>query len=377
MEATAKHLERLVVSNLSNARLIHYAADQLRAHGAEVVLLPEASGCKIGLHATVGPHTRGGVVLSGHTDIVSVEGQAWTSDPFRLSYRDGRYYGRGTVDMKGFLAACLAMAPQMNEASLKRPIHVVMSYDEETTCRGVLPTISDLSNRFPEIAAVIVGEPTGMRLVTAHKGAYGYKVRVTGRAAHSSLADQGVSATALAARLIVWLDDRMRENAARASGTAFQPNYTTCHAGTIQGGLACNILAADCAFEWDLRTLPEDDPATFLAGFRAYADVLVAEANRVAPGCRIEIEEDYAVPGLRPELGGAAEALCRRLSGANEGTTVSYSSEAGQFQSAGLSTVLMGPGSIDQAHIADEYIEASQLARCEDFLGRIVEFQAQ
>jgi acetylornithine deacetylase len=381
VEVTARHLERLVsfntVSHAPNAELIAYAADHLRAHGAEVALLPDASGGKIGLHATIGPHVPGGVVLSGHTDVVAVEGQAWTSDPFRLRYRDGRYYGRGAADMKGFLAACLTMAPKMSRAGLKRPIHFVMSYDEETTCRGVLPTIADITARFPEIAAVIVGEPTGMKPANAHKGAYGYKVRVAGRAAHSSLADQGVSATALAARLITWLDDRMRENAARASGTAFRPNYTTCHAGTIQGGLACNILAADCAFEWDLRTLPEDDPVAFLAAFRRYAEALLADARRVAPDCRIDIEEDYAVPGLRPEPGGAAEALCRRLTGANESTTVSYSSEAGQFQSAGLSTVLVGPGSIDQAHIADEYVEASQLAACEAFLGRIIEAQAQ
>jgi acetylornithine deacetylase len=318
----------------------------------------------------------GGVILSGHSDVVPVEGQVWTSDPFTLTERDGRLYGRGAVDMKGFLAVCLAMVPEMSRAALRRPVHLVMSYDEELTCRGVLPVIDDMVRRLPPVEAVIVGEPTEMQLVTAHKGAYGYRVKVTGKAAHSSLADQGVSAIAIASRLVVWLDDRLRENAERAGEGDFKPNYTTFHAGTIKGGAACNILAEDCSFEWDLRNLPDEDPEAFLAGFLQKAAELVAEADRTIPGCSVKCNEDYAVPGLRPEQNGAAEALCRRLTGANSVTTVSYSSEAGQFQAAGLSTVLLGPGSIEQAHIADEFIEVSQLAACEAFLSKLIQAQA-
>jgi acetylornithine deacetylase len=377
---SAEHLARLVsfntISDRSNAGLIGYAADFLNSHGAKVTTFPDESGHKLGLHATIGPMAAGGVVLSGHTDVVPVEGQDWSSDPFVLSERGGKLFGRGAADMKGFIAACLAMVPAMSRAPLQRPIHFVMSYDEETTCRGVLPVIDDMVRRLPAIEAVIVGEPTGMQIVTAHKGAYGYRVAVTGQAAHSSLADQGVSANAMAARMICWLDDRLRENRARGANGLYQPDYTTCHVGTVHGGTACNILAAECRFEWDLRNLPDEDPEAFLRAFTARADEVVAEANALVPGCAVSIEEDYAVPGLAPEQAGAAEALCRRLTGANRTATVSYSSEGGHFQAAGLSTVLIGPGSIEQAHIADEFIEISQLAACEAFIGRLIEAQS-
>lgn len=376
----AEHLARLVgfntISDQSNAGLIHYAADFLRGHSVEAALFPDETGLKLGLHATIGPMEAGGVILSGHTDVVPVIGQNWSSDPFTLTERDGKLFGRGAADMKGFIAVCLAMVPAMRRAQLKRPIHLVMSYDEETTCRGVLPVIEDMVQRLPAMEAVIVGEPTSMQLVTAHKGAYGYKVAVTGQAAHSSLADQGVSANAMAARMVCWLDDRLQENRARGGRGLYQPDYTTYHAGTIHGGTACNILAGECRFEWDLRNLPEEDPQAFLRTFTTMAERIIAAANKLVPGCAVSIEEDYAVPGLAPEENGAAEALCRRLTGANQTTTVSYSSEAGQFQAAGLSTVLLGPGSIEQAHIADEFIEISQLAACEAFISRLIETQA-
>lgn len=380
LTSSTEHLARLVafntISHRPNAGLIHYAADFLRGFGVEAALFPDETGQKLGLHATIGPMEAGGVILSGHTDVVPVEGQNWQSNPFVLTKRDGKLFGRGTADMKGFIAACLAMVPAMQSAKLKRPIHLVMSYDEETTCRGVLPVIDDMVSRLPAMQAVIVGEPTSMQIVTAHKGAYGYKVTITGQAAHSSLADQGVSANAMAARLICWLDDRLRGNRARGGSGLYQPDYTTCHVGTVHGGTACNILAAECRFEWDLRNLPEEDPQAFLHAFATKAEEIVAEANTHVPGCAFAIEEDYAVPGLAPEKDGAAEALCRRITGANRTATVSYSSEAGQFQAAGLSTVLLGPGSIEQAHIADEFIAISQLAACEAFLARLIEAQA-
>lgn len=377
---TIDHLAMLVgfntISHLPNAPLIHYAADYLRELGADVTLLPDETGGKIGMHATIGPMKPGGVVLSGHSDVVPTEGQGWLTNPFTLTERNGRLYGRGAADMKGFLASCLGMASRMVSADLKRPIHIVFSYDEETTCRGILPTIDDMVKRLPPIEAVILGEPTSMRVVNAHKGAYGYKVAVKGKAAHSSLADQGVSAIAMAARLIAWLDGTMAVNAAAAGEGHFAPNYTTCHAGTISGGTACNILAAECNFEWDLRTLPQDDHVKFLNAFEARADEILAMARRTAPDAAISIVEDYAVPGLSPEPDGVAEALGRRLTRQNASSVVSYSSEGGQFQTFGLSTVLLGPGSIEQAHIADEFIEKSQLVECDSFLARLIETQA-
>lgn len=379
LTSAAEHLKRLItfntVSHRSNAELIAYAAAVFRAYGIEPVILPDPTGEKLGFCATVGPAAPGGVVLSGHCDVVPVEGQEWTDDPFGEVERDGRIYGRGSADMKGFIACCLAMVPEMARAELKRPLHVVISYDEETTCRGIIPTIDHMNATLPPISAVIVGEPTSMRIVTGHKGAYGYKVHVRGKPAHSSLAHQGVSANMVAARLVVWLDERQREAKAAAAAPGFEPPYTTTHVGTIHGGSACNILAADCAFEWDLRTVPGDDFRDVLAAFTAEADRLVAEAAADGHEISVEIVEDYAVPGLAPEVDGAAEALCRRLSGQNDVDVVSYSSEAGMYQERGLSTVLMGPGSIEQAHIADEFIELRQLEECTAFLGRLIDAQ--
>jgi acetylornithine deacetylase len=382
MTATAaEHLARLVsfdsISDRSNRALIQYAVEVLRGHDIEAIVIPDADGGKAGLHTTIGPDGPGGVVLSGHTDVVPVEGQRWSADPFTLVERDGRLYGRGAADMKGFIACCLAAVPAMAAAPLTRPIHLLMSYDEETTCRGVLPTLHDLVSRHPRIGAVIVGEPTGMEMVNAHKGAFGYDVRVIGRPAHSSLAHQGISANIIAARLTVWIDDRVRQGRAAArGGDGFTPPYSTCHVGRVRGGTACNILAGECVFDWDLRTVPSDDPQTFLEAFEAEAARLTEEARAKGHDIAVEIHEAFAVPGLRPAPDCAAEALCRQLTGQNGGSVVSYSSEAGFFQEAGLPTVLLGPGSIEQAHIADEFIERSQLNRCEDFLTRLIEAQS-
>lgn len=378
--SAAEHLKALIgfntISDRSNAGLIDYAANTLRAHGIEPVLLPDESGRKFGLYASIGPNAPGGVVLSGHCDVVPVEGQTWNSNPFVGREHDGRIFGRGAADMKGFIACCLAMVPEMTEVALARPIYLAISYDEETTCRGILPTIDHMVGHLPAIDGVIVGEPTMMRIVTAHKGAYGYKVHVRGVPAHSSLAHHGVSANAVAARLCVWLDERMQAAAKESAAREFDPPYTTSHVGTIAGGTACNILASDCHFEWDLRTAPGDDPAVFLADFEEEASRLVAAAATAGHDISVEIVEDYAVPGLDPEPDGAAETLCRRLSGDNGTSVVSYSSEAGQYQAAGLSCVLMGPGSIEQAHIADEFITLDQLDACQAFLRNLIDAQS-
>jgi len=364
------------VSDRSNGALIAFVRDYLHGHGVEARLVPNADESKVNLYATIGPAVAGGVVLSGHTDVVPVADQAWTGDPFRLTRSGGRLYGRGAADMKGFVAVALAMVPDMVRAGLRRPIHLALSYDEEISCMGVLPMIAEMLRTLPPLDAVIVGEPTGMDLVDAHKGAYGYTTRVTGHEGHSSLIGAGVSAVSLAARLIVHIEDCMRQRALVADpDCVFEPGYTTGHAGVIKGGSACNILAGHCAFEWELRTIPGDDAAAILAEFAAFGETLLEAARAISPHCAIETVVDCAIPALTPEPGGAADALCRRLTGKNTTRAVSFCTEAGQFQSAGLSTIVLGPGSIEQAHKPDEFIELKQLQTCEAFLRALIRAQ--
>lgn len=374
-------LEKLVsfdtVSDKSNNELIAFVADYLRQYDIAVHLVPNEDGTKSNLYATIGPNVAGGVVLSGHTDVVPVVGQPWTTDPFTMVRRDDRLYGRGTSDMKGFAAVVLACIPDMLKAGLKRPIHIALSYDEEISCLGVVPMIAEMGVTLPPVEAVIVGEPTLMDLVDAHKGAFGYTTTVTGFEAHSSQIDRGVSAVALAARLMVHLEDRMRQRAAIAGESSkFDPAYTTGHVGTVTGGTACNIMARTCAFEWELRTIPEDDPVAIFRDFESFGKKLLDDAHRISPLCAIDTIEDCAIPALRPEPGGAAEILCKRLTGKNATHCVSYCTEAGQFQRAGLSTIIVGPGSIDQAHKPDEFIEISQLAACGSFLQALIMAQS-
>lgn len=372
VERAVAALERLVafdtVSSRSNAPLIESMRADLEAVGFTTTVLPDAATGKAGLLATVGPLAPGGTVLSGHSDVVPVDGQIWTGDPFLLR-RDGRrLHGRGTADMKGFLACALALAPAMAAAPLRRPIHLCVSYDEEITCEGVRPLIAHLLAELSPVGAVIVGEPTGGRVVTQHKGAYGWVVTVRGVPCHSSMPHLGVSATALAARLITWLDDRHRDRLAGALPGVFEPNATTGHTGRVSGGEAVNIIAAECTFDIELRNIPGDDPYALLAEFRQEADRLLAAA--AVPGASIEIVTDYAVPAFGAQ--GAATELCLRLTGQADTIAATYSTEAGHFQDAGMSTVLCGPGAIDQAHTADEYIEVGELAACCAFLGRLI-----
>lgn len=374
-------LEKLVsfdtVSDKSNNELIAFVADYLRQYDIEAHLVPNEDGTKSSLYATIGPNVAGGVVLSGHTDVVPVAGQPWTTDPFKVVGRDQRLFGRGTSDMKGFAAVVLACVPDMVKTDLKRPIHIALSYDEEITCLGVVPMIAEMGVTLPPVEAVIVGEPTLMDLVDAHKGAFGYTTTVTGFEAHSSQVDRGVSAVALAARLMVHLEDGMRARAAVADRSSkFDPAFTTGHVGTVTGGTACNIMARTCAFEWELRTIPQDDPAAIIRDFENFGLALLDEAHRISPHCAIDTIVDCAIPALRPEPGGAAEALCKRLTGKNATHGVSYCTEAGQFQRAGHSTIIVGPGSIDQAHKPDEYIETSQLVACRSFLQALIASQS-
>lgn len=371
-------LARLVafpsVSSVSNLDIIHFCRDELARHGVESRLVPSPDGTKANLYATIGPSVEGGVVLSGHTDVVPVEGQNWSSDPFTLVERDGRYYGRGACDMKAFDAMVLALVPEMVRADLQRPIHIALSYDEEIACRGAPSMVREMARTIPTPAAVIVGEPTRFAVVTGHKESVQLVTRITGYAVHSSRMDLGVSAVTHAARLIAWLDDVTAANRARADlDNGFEPPYTTLHCGMCKGGNAANTVADNAWFTTDIRAIPSESVAGYIERYRRYIAEVVEPAMRaVHPDTGIEIEIVSDIPGLRPEEAGAAEALCRRITGDNGAHVVSYGTEAGIFQKAGWSTVVCGPGDIAQAHQPDESIEVSQVVAGEAFLRRLI-----
>ena len=375
-------IEKLVgfptVSRDSNLDLIEFVRDYLAGYGVESHVVPNAEGTKGNLYATVGPEVEGGVVLSGHTDVVPVDGQPWDTDPFILIERDGRLYGRGTCDMKSFSACGLALVPEMVSAGLKRPIHFALSYDEEVGCLGAPSMIADLVERLPAPRAVIVGEPTDMRLVNAHKGIDGFETVVTGHEAHSSQTHRGVSAVMVAARLIHFIDAMARECANRPKiDSGFVPPYTTIHVGTVKGGTAANIISRECRFVWDLRSMPDDVPRTYLERFETYCrDEVLPEMRLVASEADIVTTQHFRTPELRADPGSAADELVRALTGDNDTGVASYGTEAGQFQEAGFSTIICGPGSIDQAHQPNEFIERSQVDLCMATLRRLIDLQA-
>lgn len=373
-EMLAKLVGFPTVSRDSNLALIGFVEDYLAGHGIESVRVPSPCGTKANLYAQVGPAVPGGVILSGHTDVVPVDGQKWTTDPFTLSERDGKLYGRGTCDMKGFDALVLSLVPDMLKAGLKRPVQIALSYDEEVGCLGAPSMIAEMRRHLPAASAALIGEPTLMGVVTAHKGSVGIDTTVTGYTVHSSLVHTGVSAVMVAAELIQWLAARMAENAAKADPACpFDPPYTTLHVGKIEGGTARNLTAGECRFLCDIRALPGDDPMGWFARYRAFCDEVEARMKAIHPATGIELKINSTLPGCRPEPEGAAEGLARQLTGDNAVRVVSYGTEAGQFQAEGYSACIVGPGSIAQAHQPDEYITLEQFAAGEAFLRRVID----
>ncbi|HSP25622.1 MAG TPA: acetylornithine deacetylase [Saliniramus sp.] len=376
--SSVEMLERLVafpsVSSESNLDIIGFCRDWLAAHGVESTIVPSPDGQKANLFATIGPNIEGGIVLSGHTDVVPVVGQDWSTDPFKLTRKGDRLYGRGACDMKGFNALVLAAVPDMVSARLARPIHIALSYDEEVACRGAPYMVRAMKDAIATPAAVIVGEPTRFSVVTGHKSSIQMITRVKGHAVHSSRMDIGVSATLQAARLIAWLDDVTRENAARArADTGYLPPYSTLHCGMMAGGNAANTVANSAWFFTDIRAIPEDDVWEFYKRYETHVREVVEPAMKaVVPDTGIEIEIISEIPALVPETDGAAERLVRRLTGDNGTHVVSYGTEAGLFQGNGWSTVVCGPGDIDQAHQPDEFIELAQLTQGEAFIAQII-----
>ena len=362
------------VSRDSNLELIHFVRDYLAGCGVDSHIVPNDDATKANLYATVGPDAEGGVVLSGHTDVVPVDGQPWDTDPFEVVERDGRLYGRGTCDMKSFSAIALALVPDMLARGLKRPIHLALSYDEEVGCLGAPAMISRIAAEVPRPSAVVVGEPTSMKVMTAHKGITVMETVVTGHEAHSSQTHRGVSAVMTAARLVAKLDEMARAAEANVSALPFEPPFTTIHVGVIEGGTAANIISRRCRFLWDIRQIPEDDPMVHVDRFRAWYEAEVLPAmQRVAPEANIETRMDNQAPAFGPEEDGEAERIARAITGDNAVHAAAYAAEAGQFQEAGFSTVVCGPGSIDQAHQPNEYIEIDQVAQCERFLRRLMD----
>jgi acetylornithine deacetylase len=375
--ATAKAtLARLIafdsVSDRSNLPVVAFVEDTLAAHGVAARRAPNAFGDKAAILATIGPRVDGGVVLSGHTDVVPVEGQVWSSGPFAMREAAGRLYGRGACDMKGFGACVLAMVPAFQAAALKRPIHIALSYDEETTCLGSMDLIGWFGRDEPRPGAVIVGEPTMMEVADAHKSVATMRTLVTGHEAHSALPALGANAVAAAADVVSEIGRLAREYEKGPLDSRFTPPYSTLHVGMIHGGTARNILARACAFDWEFRGLPGVRTETALAKVQAFVDaVALPRLTRFVSGPTIATELEVDVPPLAAEPGSATEALALRLTRSNRPIAVSFATESGHFQAAGLPTVVCGPGSIDQAHKPDEFVDEAQLAACLAFLDNL------
>lgn len=356
----------------SNLALIDWVESYLRQYGLPIVRAPNASGDKAAIMATIGPMQDGGIVLSGHTDCVPVEGQKWTGDPFRLRREGGRIYGRGACDMKGFDAVALAMIPEFMAADLKKPIHILLSYDEETTCAGSLDIVRRFGADLPKPSVTLVGEPTLMQVADAHKSVSTYRTRVRGRESHSAKLHQGVSAVHVGARLAMALEKIGAEIAEEsASSERFDPPVSTVHVGIIGGGTARNIMARDCELLWEFRGLPGVSLRTAYNKFMLACDEIAQRRFKGFPDCEIVTQIEVEIPALAPEPGSPAETLALRLSRQNRTVAVPYASEAGQFQLHDLPTVLCGPGSIEQAHQADEYCEIAQIEECVAFLRRL------
>jgi acetylornithine deacetylase len=357
----------------SNLALIDFVEEYLRGWNVPFIRVPNQAGDKAALYATIGPQDRGGIVLSGHTDVVPVEGQPWTSDPYRLRVENGRAYGRGAVDMKAFDALCLALVPEFLEAGLKTPLHIFLSYDEETTCLGVVDVLRRLGHDLPLPKAAIVGEPTMLEVVDAHKSIATFTTRVTGLEAHSAKPYLGASAVMAAADLVAELnriDDEMRERG-DPSGR-FDPPYTTVHVGVIAGGTARNILSGSCRFQWEFRGLPGQDPREIPDRLDRFAQgPALRRLNRFGAFGTITTHLEASVPGLVPDPGSYAEVLGLKLAGRNHTRTVPFATEGGHFQATGIPTIICGPGSIDQAHQPDEYITLEQLDAGMAFLRRL------
>ncbi len=361
------------VSADGNREITEYLAQCLQDAGARVWTEPDATGAKLNLFATIGPDAPGGVILSGHTDVVPVADQPWSTDPFTLTERDGRLYGRGTCDMKGFVAACVAMAPEFARADLKMPVHFAFTYDEEIGCFGAQALTASLAARGLRPAVAIIGEPSMMQLVDGHKGCFEYTTWITGREGHGSAPDLGVNAVEYGARFILKLVElRAQLKDMAPKDCPFDPPYTTINPGTLIGGQAHNVIPGKARIDWEMRPVQASDADFVKAELARLVDTLLPRMRAIDPAADIRTEVVAEVVGLERVAQNPARDLVARLTGANAAGLVPFGTEAGLFQAIGIPSVICGPGSIAQAHKPDEYLEIDQLSQSLAFLARLI-----
>ena len=365
------------VSRDSNLQLIDFVEGYLRDHGIASTRVPDPTGEKAALYAHVGPEVDGAIILSGHSDVVPVDGQAWVTDPFNLVEKDGKYFGRGTCDMKGFDAMAIWALVEAKKRGVNRPLQLALSYDEEVGCTGA-PAMIDamVASGMARASAAIIGEPSMMKVVTGHKGGIGFNVHVRGFEVHSSLLHTGVNAVMFGAKLIDWCNEMNAANAAKAPApmdTGFVPPYTTVHVGMVSGGTAHNITAKDCHFVLTFRAVPSEPMQIWVDAFEAKVAGIAAQMQAIHPDTGIDYTPKFDVPGLKPEVEGEAEQIVRLLTGDNAVNVVSYATEAGQFQERGYSAVICGPGDIAQAHQPNEFITLEQFKAGEAFMERLLD----
>lgn len=375
LDETKSLLAKLVsfdtTSRNSNLPIIDYIEGYLTSHGIESTRVPDETGHWSSLFATIGPEGKSGIGLSAHTDVVPVDGQDWDTNPFELVEKGTKLYGRGSCDMKGFVACVMAKVPEFKARNLKTPIHILLSYDEEVGCTGVRPMIAEMGDRLIKPRMVVVGEPTNMSVVDAHKGPVRWSVDITGRPAHSSMAPLGVNSIAVAGELIVELGKIERELMTGPRDERFTPPYTTLQVTEINGGNASNIVPETTWFGWEIRAMPGTDPDAIEARLRAKADELLPAMREIAPEADIKIARTNDVPAFAADPESDILSLALKLAGQNETFAVSYATEASLFHQVGASSVVCGPGDIAQAHTANEWIEIAELEKCLGFLGRV------
>ena len=362
------------VSCDTNLPLIDFVRDYFAQHDIDSVVIPNEDGTKAGLVAQVGPNVTGGVALSGHSDVVPVEGQDWITDPWNVVEKDDRLYGRGTCDMKGFVALAMAAMVKAKSMDLQRPLQFALSRDEEVGLLGAPDVAKCLLDNFAKVEAVVVGEPTKMQVVTGHKSCDDLQFHVRGQEVHSSRLHEGVSAVMCAARFVEWVRQQNIESQAKtpsAIAALYDPPFTTLHVGKINGGTAHNITAKDCYFSIDLRCVGDERTEDWLAKIQAQIDIIDAEMQAVHPDTFFNINIMRG-PAVVPEVEGKAEALARRLTGDNGSHTVAYGTDGGHFQKEGFSVVICGPGSIAQAHQANEFIELTEFHAGAQMLERLL-----
>ncbi|MEM6766012.1 MAG: acetylornithine deacetylase [Bacteroidota bacterium] len=361
----------------SNLSIIHWIRDYILEQGIMPTLVPNEEGNKASLHCRIGPAVDGGVILSGHTDVVPVEGQEWTTDPFTLTDGgDGKLYGRGSCDMKGFIACCLAALPEMMKAELKRPIYFAFSYDEEIGCLAAPELVEHIKSSYTEKPTyALIGEPSLLQPIVGQKGITVYHTHVNGSAGHSSRIRQEVSAIHESARLILWIENKMNELVAAGHiDDRFSPPHTSLHSGMIQGGIAHNVISDKADFIWDVRNVPMDKVADIRAAFDAHCRTVEEQLRPIFPEFQIATEVHHPpVPPLDTTLDQDIVSWIQQLSGQMELGAVSYAAEAGQFAEGGFQAVICGPGSIEQAHRADEFIAKDQLEKGVEMIGRIIQ----